>query len=181
MDWRAMSQRKASARKANPTGLLQTGETGGLTLHLRLLPPLIKQRSMIAPTGATVRTATSSGRQQTGTEEEVPGEQAKLKLNMVRITGGCVCACLQENECTIHIAEYLAESVGSYLYTGLQRFHRWPQSDVESVICRFADLSCHHNKCSHPRRAFWSPWLKPLTLFYEMDSSVVWCLLRDTV
>lgn len=83
-----MSQKKASERKANPTGLLLTGETGGLTL---LLSPHIKRRSTIAPTGATARTATSSGRQWTGTGEEEPGEEAKLKLNMVRMTGGWIC------------------------------------------------------------------------------------------
>lgn len=84
-----MSQKKASVRKANPTGLLLTGETGGL--HPLPLLPLIKQRSTIAHTGATVRIATSSGRRQTGTGEEAPGEEAKLKLNMVRMTGGGVC------------------------------------------------------------------------------------------
>lgn len=35
-------------------------------------------------------------------------------------------ACLRGNKCTMHIAEYLAGSIGSYLSTGLQRFHRWP-------------------------------------------------------
>ncbi len=84
-----MSQKKASGRKANPTGLLLTGETGGLTLHRPPpLPPLTKQRSTTAPMGATARTATSSGRQQTGTGEEAPGEEAKLKLNMVRMQEG---------------------------------------------------------------------------------------------
>lgn len=118
MDWRATSQRKASVRKANPTGLLLTGETGGLIpLHPPPLPPLIKQRSTIAPTGATVRTATSSGHRQTGTGEEALGEEAKLKLNTVRLTGGCV-ACLQGNECTMPIAEYLAGSIGSYSSAG---------------------------------------------------------------
>lgn len=86
-----MSPKKASARKANPTGLPRTGETGGLTLLHPPLPPRIKRRSTIAPTEATVRTATSSGRRQTGTGEEAPGEEAKLKLNMVRETGGRVC------------------------------------------------------------------------------------------
>lgn len=77
-----------------------------------------------------------------------------------------------------HAAQYLA---ASYSSTSPRRFNTWLLSDVESVICRFADLSCHHNKCSHPRRAFGSPWLKPLTLFYEMDSSVLWSSLCDTV
>lgn len=151
MDWRAMSQRKDSARKPNPTGLLLTGETGGLVLrrHPPPRPPLTKQRSTIAPTGATARTATSSGRRQTGTGEAAPGEEAKLNLTMVRITGGvCVLS-------TIRIAEYFEEPTRSYLSTG--RFHRWSLSDVESVICRFADLNCHHNKCTHPGRAFGSP------------------------
>ncbi len=86
MDWKAMSQKKASGRKANPTGLLLIGETGGLTLpHPPLLPPLIRRRSMIAPMGATAKTATFSGRPQTGTGEEAPGEEARLKLNMVRM------------------------------------------------------------------------------------------------
>lgn len=81
-----MSQKKASERKANPTGLL-TGETGGLTLPLS---PHIEQERRIAPTGATARTATSSGPQRNGTGEEAPGEEAKLKLNTVRMTGGWV-------------------------------------------------------------------------------------------
>lgn len=80
-----MSQKKASEKKANPTGVLRTGETGGL---IRLLSRHIRRRSTIAPMGATVRTATSSGRQPTGTGEEEPGEEAKLKLNTVRPTEG---------------------------------------------------------------------------------------------
>lgn len=105
-----MSQKKASVRKANPAGLLRTGETGGL---IRLhppppLPPLIKQRSTIAHTGATARTATSSGRQWNGTGEEAPGEEAKLKLNMVRMTRG---VCLRGHECTVRITGYLDGSI----------------------------------------------------------------------
>lgn len=80
-----MSQRKASVRRASPTGSLLTGETGGLTLLHPPLPPLIKQKSAIAPTGAKPRIATSSGHRPTGT-----GEEARLRLNMVRVTGAYV-------------------------------------------------------------------------------------------
>lgn len=125
-----MNQRKASGRRASPIGLPLTGEAGGLT------PPrhhLIKPRSTIAPMGGKKRrTAIFSGHHQTGT-----GEEAKLKLNTVRLTAGCVF------------------SIFYQLQRGL--LPRWQRSDVESVICRFTDLGSQYNKCSRSRQALNSP------------------------
>lgn len=113
MAWKAMSQKKASVRRVNPTGLLLTGETGGLAPPLL---PRIKRGSTIAPTGATARTATSSGRHRTGTGEEELEERAKPRLNTVSIAEGVTEGWRRMGATSQNTAKF--GCTGSYLSTG---------------------------------------------------------------